>query len=214
MDTKVISIKKTPKVQHEYFSSLIGSNGVNNQRQAFAVVLDSHKIVSKLGLDSGKVAKLEMMAELLSKDGENVALDVLVNRLIETAFSKAVNVVELDKSEVVSDKTIQSSGSARLRVQHFVDMIKEHNSKSSDKLMITQTLLADGLTSGNSKRSIDLSKIMASDKSYFESGTNANRGAIKAVVLDNKGFKAYNSSISEKSSRAHNSKTIKSLSNE
>ena len=53
MDTKVISIKKTPKVQHEYFSSLIGSNGVNNQRQAFAVVLDSHKIVNKLGLDSG-----------------------------------------------------------------------------------------------------------------------------------------------------------------
>lgn len=212
MKTKKISIKGVTQNQHDYFANMVGERGLQNQGEAFKNLIDNDKIFNELGLDNNKFSKMKMIVEMLSKDGNEISLDVLMNRMIETSFSEAVGMSKLSKEKVVSDISIQHAGSARLRVQHFVEMIKEHNSKSEHKLMITQTLLADGLNSGKVKKNIDLSKIKASDKTYFVNGTNANRKAIKSVVLENKGFKEYNSTIGEKSPRSHNKISSKNLS--
>ena len=177
---------------------------VAHERRKAAKTLDS------LGIDSNKVKKLELIIEISKKNGKNIDLKTLLNRMIESEFNQTVSINRMDKKEVIKDSSINISGSAKIRINHFIDMVKEHNSKSDNKLMLSQTLLSKGID-GSGKRVINLEKIFASDKSSFAKGCGSHRNAIKEVVLDSNNFDKYNATISDLTPRANNMKSIKAL---
>lgn len=211
-NSKKRSYTNVTQKDHDYINSLVDGKAVSNQGEAISEIVNNNLLFNELGLDAAKVEKLRMVTSMLSENDNNVTLSSLMNRMIELSLSEANAMNEIDEKEVIENKSISVRGSARVRIEHFVEMIKEHNSKSPNTLMITQTLLSKGLSSNKSNYNIDLSKIKASDKSFFENGTNSNRNAIKRVVMDNNGFKAYNSTLGNESIRKHNQNSIKNLS--
>jgi len=211
-NSKKRSYTNVAQKDHNYINSLVNGETVSNQGEAISEIVNNNLLFSELGLNSAKVEKLRMVTNMLSESDNNVTLKSLVNRMIELSLSEANAISEINEKEVIEDKTISVRGSARVRIEYFVEMIKEHNSKSSNTLMITQTLLSKGLSSNKANYNIDLDKIKASDKSFFENGTNSNRNAIKRVVMDNDGFKEYNSTLGNNSIRKHNQNSIKNLS--
>jgi len=211
-NSKKRSYTNVAQKDHGYINSLVDGKVISNQGEAISEIVNNNLLFSELGLSSAKVEKLRMVTNMLSESDNNVTLKSLVNRMIELSLSEANAISEINEKEVIEDKTISVRGSARVRIEYFVEMIKEHNSKSSNTLMITQTLLSKGLSSNKANYNIDLDKIKASDKSFFENGTNSNRNAIKRVVMDNDGFKEYNSTLGNNSIRKHNQNSIKNLS--
>lgn len=214
---KTRSYKKVSEKAHNYINQTVSDNGLKNQGEAIERIVNDSLILKELGLDSKIMKKIRLANNILSKEnqnGENIPISSMFERVINELLHKAVKVSEIEKDKVIEDKSINSTGSARVRINHFVELIKEHNTNSPNTLKITQTLLANGLTSGNKNRQINLSKIMVSDisdKEIFVTGTNANRAAIKAVLTDNQDFERYNNSLSGLSKRSHNIKSIRKL---
>lgn len=211
-NSKKRSYTNVAQKDHDYINSLVDGKAVSNQGVAISQIINNSLLFSELGLDAAKVEKLRMVTSMLSENDSNVTLSSLMNRMIELSLSEANAMNEIDEKEVIENKSISVRGSARVRIEYFVEMIKEHNSKSPHTLMITQTLLSKGLSSNKSNYRIDLDKIKASDKSFFENGTNSNRNAIKRVVMDNDSFNVYNSTLGNDGIRKHNQNSIKNLS--
>jgi hypothetical protein len=196
---------------HNYINEYTKVNKTfDNNGQALAEIVEKSIALDSLGIDLNKFKKLELIIEISKKNGKDIDLKILLNRMIESEFNETVKINEMDKKEVIKDSSINVSGSAKVRINHFIDMIKEHNSKSDNKLMLTQTLLSKGID-GNGKRVINLEKIFAADKSGFAKGCGSHRNAIKEVCLDNNNFDKYNAQISDLTARANNMKIIKNL---
>ena len=185
------------------------SDIISNEASLEKAVLES-KMFDELGLNK-HIQKIKMIEDVLKKKGDGLTLASVFNKVLDTAFNEAVGMGNLDKEEVIEDKSINKIGAARIRINHFIKMIKEHNSSSKHTLKITQTLLANGLTSGKRDRIINLDMIKASDRRFFVKGTNSNRKAIKRALLDYGNFSDYNNTLSDLSTRKHNIATIKEL---
>jgi hypothetical protein len=210
-ELKTRQYSRVSKEIHNYINEYTkGNKTFDNNGQALAEIVEKSIALDSLGIDLNKVKKLELIIEISKKNGKDIDLKTLLNRMIESEFNETVKINEMDKKEVIKDSSINVSGSAKVRINHFIDMIKEHNSKSDNKLMLSQTLLSKGID-GSGKRVINLEKIFASDKSSFAKGCGSHRNAIKEVCLDNNNFDKYNAQISDLTARANNMKIIKNL---
>lgn len=193
-----------------YVNDLKDKKELGNVGEALDVLIDSHKIMNELGLnDERQIKRLKMIQDMLNKDGQNISLSNIMDRFITSAFKGATNVVEMDKSKVINNSSISLKGSARIRINHFIKQLKEHNEKSEHKIQISQAVIRFGI-SGQNKTSIDSSKILCTDKNILINGTGSNGGAIKRVFVDNGNFKGYNEGLGI-SNRVHNRMIIKYL---
>ena len=204
------SYSKVSSVAHDYIKDFQQVKNFDTQGEALNELVDSHKTMLALGIDEKMIAKLELLKEILSAGGSKVEMKEVLSIAVNTVMKKANIVNGLDTTDVLNSGS-SLHGSARIRINHFVEMIKEHNSNSNYTLKITQTLIANGLGGGKASRNVDLDLIKCSDNSFFAKGTNSNRAAIKSAVLENGGFVEYNNSLSNLTTRAHNLATIKNL---
>lgn len=211
MSNKKRSYSNVSSNAHNHILSTTQENECSNVGEGLDMVVKNSMTFNELGLNENKIKKMQMIMSNLNKQGQNLTLENVIDRMIDTAFNHSVKVANIDTQKVINNPSLRVLGGAEIKINHFVEMIKEHNQNSEFSLKITQTLLANGLTSGNKDRTIDLSKIKASDKSFFASGTKCNRGAIKKVLASNSKFTDYNNSLSDLSTRTHNINSIKGL---
>ena len=203
------TIGNTSYAASEYVNDLKDKKELNNVGEALDVLIDSHKTMNELGLNERQIKRLKMMQDMLNKDGQNISLSNLMDRLISSSLSTAVKVTEMDKSKVIKDSNISLKGSARIRINHFIEQLKEHNQKSPHKIQISQAVVRFGI-SGQNKTKIDSDMIVCNDKDILINGTGSNGAAIKRVFVDNGNFKAYNEGLGI-ANRVHNRMIIKQL---
>ena len=198
------------KIDVDFIDQMVDKKTIKWRKGAISKLVETQRFADKIGLNGDLVKKLEMALNIKNKGkgkDEKMTMERMFEGMVVRLLTNTVKESQLKEAGVKPSKNLST---AKMRVEHFVNNIKEHNKKSKYTIMVTKSTAIRGLGT-KEDMVIDESLLKCSDKQILVNGTNANRKAINSFFAENGNFVEYNMTLGSDSSRLHNTRTLSNL---